>query len=104
VVQGSPRSASPDNPTTALLVAEVSDTTLAYDRHTKGSLYAAAAIADYWIINLVDRQLEVYRNPVSDSSQRYGCRYDNVTILLATDHISPLAAPHARILVADLLP
>src|SRR5262249_25072776 len=65
VVQGSPRNASPDNPTTALLLVEVSETTLAYDRSTKASLYARAGIADYWIVNLVDRQVGVLRNPRS---------------------------------------
>jgi len=104
VVQGSPRTASPANPTTALLIAEVSDTTLAYDRQTKGSLYARAGIADYWIVNLVDRQLEVYRIPVSDSSQRYGFRYADQVILQAGAFVAPLAAPHARVAVADLLP
>jgi Uma2 family endonuclease len=104
VVQGSPRHAGPNNPRTALLVAEVSDTTLSYDRQSKGSLYAAAGIAVYWIINLVDRQLEVYRNPVPDSNQRYGFRYADQTILNLSDYVTPLAAPQVRIAVADLLP
>jgi Uma2 family endonuclease len=44
-----------DHPTTALLVVEVSDTSLAFDRGDKASLYAAAGIADYWIVNLNER-------------------------------------------------
>src|SRR5262245_7857792 len=51
-------------PTSALIVIEVSDTTLAEDRGRKASLYASGGILDYWIINLVDLQLEVHRNPV----------------------------------------
>src|SRR5437763_345690 len=47
-----------DHPTSALLLVEVSETTLAFDRGRKGSLYAAAGVQDYWIVNLVERQLE----------------------------------------------
>jgi Uma2 family endonuclease len=93
-----------NNPTTARLIVEVSETTLAFDRRRKASLYARVGIADYWIVNLVDRQLEVYRTPVPDSSQRYGYGYADKTILTANDFVSPLAASHAQLAVADLLP
>src|SRR6266853_670905 len=56
VVAGKPRDYRA-HPNAALLVVEVSDTTLAYDRGRKASLYASASIADYWIVNLIDRQL-----------------------------------------------
>src|SRR5262245_58138481 len=54
VVPGSPRgvAATTPNPTSALLVVEVAESTLAYDRGAKASLYAAAGITDYWIVNL----------------------------------------------------
>lgn len=106
VVSGSPQrvTASTPNPTTALLLVEVSDSTLAYDRNHKGSLYAAGGIADYWIVNLVQRQLEIYRDPVADGTQLFGSRYNSRTILDPPDKVSPLAAPQASITVADLLP
>ncbi len=106
VVPGSPRgvTATSTTPTSALLVVEVAETTLAYDRNHKGSLYAAGGIADYWIVNLVQRQLEVYRDPVADSTQLFGYRYNSRTILDPPDEVSPLAAPQASITVADLLP
>jgi Uma2 family endonuclease len=105
VVQGTPRTIDPSkNPTTALLIVEVSETTLRYDRGWKASLYARVSIADYWILNLVHRQVEVYRNPVPDSNQPYGFGYADVTVLGPNDYVSPLAAPQARIAVADLLP
>ena len=105
VVKGDPRThKTPDNPTTALLLVEVSETTLRHDRRVKGSLYARAGIADYWIINLVDWELEVYRNPVPDSRQHFDFGYADVIALPATDHVAPLAAPQSRIAVADLLP
>jgi Uma2 family endonuclease len=105
VVKGKPRDhKTPDSPTTALLLVEVSETTLRFDRTIKSSLYARSGIADYWIVNLVDQQLEVHRNPVPDSSQRFGFGYADVSVLTATDYVTPLAAPQARIAVADLLP
>ena len=93
-----------DHPTTALLVVEVSEATLAYDQGDKASLYAAGRIIDYWVVNLVDRQIEVYRNPTADSSQRHGHRYADVTILTRADSVRPLAFPAVSIPVADLLP
>src|SRR5262249_42023536 len=45
------------------LVIEVADSTLAGDRADKGRIYARAGIECYWIINLVDRQIEVYTSP-----------------------------------------
>jgi len=93
-----------EHPTTAFLVVEVSDTTLSYDRNRKASLYARSNLADYWIVNLVDRQLEVHRNPVADASQPHGFRYATVTVLGPSDAVAPLAAPAAQVAVADLLP
>jgi Uma2 family endonuclease len=45
------------------LVIEVADSTLAADRIDKGRIYARAGIVCYWIVNLVDRQIEVYTSP-----------------------------------------
>ena len=69
-----------------------------------GSLYARAGIEDYWIVNLVDRVLEVYRDPVPDASAPYGWRYRSVQILTPPAAIAPLAMPSTPILVAKLLP
>lgn len=93
-----------DHPTTALLIVEVSETTLAYDRGRKASLYARAKIADYWIVNLVHSRLGVRRNPVPDQGERYDWRYQDVLLLGPGDRIAPLAAPKKRVAVADLLP
>ena len=94
----------PAAPSTALLVVEVSDRTLTYDRYRKGSLYAKAGIADYWIVNLNLGRLEVYRNPTPNPTCRYGFGYSAVDVLGPNDTASPLAAPHARVEVVDLLP
>jgi Uma2 family endonuclease len=92
------------HPTTALLIVEVSDTTLSHDRNRKGSLYAAARIQDYWIVNLVDRQLEVYRAPAPDAAQPFGFSYSQRTNLVPGDSVSPLVLPQTQIAVAELFP
>jgi Uma2 family endonuclease len=103
VVPG-PKSSYQAHPTTALLLVEVSDNTLAIDQGRKASLYARAGLADYWIVNLVQRQVEVYRQPVPDPMAVYGYRYADVTIAKPGDEVSPLAAPQVRIAVSALLP
>ena len=102
VVAGTIRDYSNSHPKTAALVVEVSDTTLAFDRAKKASLYAENKIADYWILNLKDRCLEIYRRPKKD--KKLGCVYTEIKILTEEDSVSPLAAPDAKIKVSDLLP
>jgi Uma2 family endonuclease len=104
VLAGNPREAGLTHPTTAALVVEISDATLRKDRTLKAHVYAQAKIADYWIVNLVDRQLEVHRNPGADPSRRGRFRYADVTIVAESGRIAPLAAPESPVAVADLLP
>jgi Uma2 family endonuclease len=89
---------------TAELIIEVSDTTLWRDRVRKGSMYAATKVNDYWIVNLVDTQLEVYRNPHPDPSQVFCSGYEPAIILKPGQTVAPLAVPTASIPVADLFP
>ncbi|MEL6836587.1 MAG: Uma2 family endonuclease [Bacteroidota bacterium] len=56
-------------PEDTLLVIEVADSSLQFDREVKGELYATAGIPEYWIVNLTDRQLEVYTEPRVGSYQ-----------------------------------
>jgi Uma2 family endonuclease len=92
-----------DHPTSALLIVEVSDTTLTYDRTRKARLYAQAGIPDYWVLDLVHRQIEVCRSPQQDPAAGTWSYADTRTLTPA-DTITPLAAPGALIPVADLLP
>ncbi len=87
----------------ALLVIEVSDSTLLYDRTVKAGLYAAGGIAEYVIVNVAERQLEVHRSPVADATRRFGHRYDAITLLKPGDTFTPLAAPDAAIPVGDFM-
>jgi Uma2 family endonuclease len=50
-------------PADIILIIEVSDSTLKFDREVKAPLYATAGINEYWIVNLIDSRLEVYRQP-----------------------------------------
>ncbi len=92
------------HPTTAVLVVEVADSTLDYDLTTKASLYAAAGIADYWVVDLVNRRVVFHRSPQADPSARFKWRYADVETLVHADSLSPLAMPSASIAVSDLLP
>jgi Uma2 family endonuclease len=104
VVGGGPRDYVASHPTRPVLVVEVALTSLALDRGEKASLYARAGLADYWIVNLVDNVLEVYRDPESDRDAPSGWRYRSVRTLRTGDRVTPLAAPDAEIPVSDLLP
>ena len=104
VTRGARRSYSRQHPSRPALVVEVAESSLALDREHKASLYARARLEDYWIVNLVDRVLEVYRRPVPDPSSPFGWRYASKEVLSVESFVELLAAPGARILVSDLLP
>lgn len=50
-------------PEDVILLVEVSDSTLKFDRRDKPQIYAEAGIAEYWVVNLVDSVVEVYADP-----------------------------------------
>jgi len=104
VVRGGRREHRLAHPSRPVLIVEVADTSLEFDRAEKANLYARAWIADYWILNLREHILEIYREPAPAPQARYGHRYGATITLGARDHVSPLAAPSTEILVADLLP
>ena len=101
---GQPRDYLDAHPSRPALIVEVAETSLAIDRLRKGSLYARAEIAEYWVVNLVDEVLEVYREPVRAPSGHDHWKYDSVRLLRRYAVVTPLAAPRARIRVAALLP
>jgi len=104
VVEGDIRDYKDEHPQTADLLVEIADSSVKYDRQRKGSLYARAWVEDYWIVNLKKRQLEVYRNPITDATAPFGFKYRDKLIFKQGDSVSPLAKPDASIAVADLLP
>jgi Uma2 family endonuclease len=104
VVAGAPRDYCDKHPSAAALVVEISDTTLAADTTAKAERYATAGAADYWVLDLTNRKLLVFRDPVALPAGLGATAYRKQLALDPTDRVSPLAAPHASILVADLLP
>ncbi len=104
VVPGTRADYRESHPSRPALVLEVADSSLDFDRQHKGSLYARAGVPEYWIVNLIDRVLEVYRDPGLDQSAPYGWRYRSVETLAPPSVVVPLALPSAQIAVADLLP
>jgi len=79
----------------AILVVEVADTSLRSDREFKAPLYARHGVIEYWIVNLVDRQVEIFRAP---SDGQYAIR----STASGDDTIAASALPAARIPVASI--
>ncbi|MCL4804339.1 MAG: Uma2 family endonuclease [Anaerolineae bacterium] len=84
------------DPEAVLLLIEVSDTTLLYDRRVKRKLYGAAGIIEYWIVDLPNRRIEVYTKPRQDG-------YRIVTQYAPGETISPLAFPDVALNVDEVL-
>jgi Uma2 family endonuclease len=104
IVPGDPDDYSRAHPSEAVLIVDGAEASLATDRERKGSLYARAGLADYWVLNLVDRVLEVYREPAPDSAAPFGWRYARSEVFTASARVTPLAAPGSSIPVSHLLP
>jgi Uma2 family endonuclease len=98
VVRGHRRDYVQDHPAMAVLLVEASDSTLDYDRRRKGPAYARAGVPEYWIVNLVGRVVEAYRDPTGDGG------YQSVQTFGPGEAIMPLGAQAATIFVDVLLP
>lgn len=99
VVRGRPSDYLDEHPTPGQvpLVVEVGDSSLLKDRRLKVPRYAAAGVAEVWLVDLEGRRLEVYREPAGES-------YGVVTILAEGKAVSPLFRPEASVVVSELLP
>lgn len=84
-------------PNEVLLLIEISYSSLTKDRGLKARLYAEAGIADYWIVNLVDRCVEVRREPKDGD-------YRSVESYRAGQEVRPLAFPEVALAVARVFP
>src|SRR5207245_10456850 len=104
VVRGELRDYLDAHPADPVLVVEVSLTSLEFDRVHKSSLYARAGRPEYWIVNLVDRVVEVRRAPAPAASAPYGWDYTTVELVSPGEDAPPLAAPGTQTTVLDLLP
>jgi Uma2 family endonuclease len=99
IVQGSILDYANHHPQPAdiYLVIEVADSTLNYDCQVKDKLYAQAGIADYWVVDVKNRQVHIFRQPTSIG-------YDSHLILAASQTISPLAFTAVTISINSILP
>lgn len=79
------------------LLVEVADSTLKQDCEIKDKLYAQADIADYWVVDLKNRQFHIFRNPTPTG-------YTSHLILSEPSEISPLAFPHITLSLTAILP
>lgn len=104
VVEGSEDDYIERHPTTAVLIVEISDSSLEYDQIVKASLYAKAKVPDYWIVDLKDRRLEVRRRPMRDKTQPFGFGYAELVLYTEKDSVAPLTKPKTKIAVKNLLP
>jgi Uma2 family endonuclease len=91
------RDYSKQRPTTAdlLLIAEVSESSLRYDRREKAQLYAEAGVQDYWIVNTIAQVVEVHRRPAATG-------YQEVLTFAIGEQVSPFAFPQLKLPVAEL--
>jgi len=86
-----------DHPTSALLVIEVSDTSLEYDQTVKAALYAKARVPEYWLVNLATLSIEVRRLPMRG-------QYTRVRTAQIGDTLRPVALQRLTVPVADVFP
>jgi Uma2 family endonuclease len=84
-------------PSEVYLIIEVADSSLKLDCETKGKAYSKAGITDYWVLDVIGRQLHVFREPTEDG-------YHSEVILVEDEIISPLQFPDLQIAVFEMLP
>jgi Uma2 family endonuclease len=85
------------NRTKSLLLIEVAESSLEYDRGEKAVLYAEAGVPEYWVLNLVDRELEVFRDPGEG-------HYRSHFRARGADRVSPQPWPDVEIEVSAVFP
>ncbi|AGY59206.1 Uma2 family endonuclease [Gloeobacter kilaueensis] len=99
VVKSDPGEYADRHPTAAdiFLLVEVADTTLARDRTQKAAIYARAGVADYWILNVNQKQVYLLRQPAGDT-------YTQISTWVSGAALSPLLFPDVSIDVSALFP
>lgn len=104
ILRGDPRLFADEHPSTADRVIEVAESSLAYDRTTKASLYAKAGVTEYWIVDLVNGQLEVRRDPKLMTQPKRKHLHTYSRLYAPDESVSPLIAPSLELSVRELLP
>jgi Uma2 family endonuclease len=89
-------------PNSAVLIIELSDSSLELDQEMAVE-YAASGVQEYWIANLRDRIIEVYRDAVADTASMTGYRYATHRIVTESESISALCRTDAVLRISDLV-
>ncbi|MBE9036390.1 Uma2 family endonuclease [aff. Roholtiella sp. LEGE 12411] len=99
VVKIDPLDYADHHPTTSelFLIIEVADSSFKYDRETKGKVYAQSKIRDYWVLDVINRKLHVFREPTQEG-------YDSEVIFTEDTIVSSLQFPGIAIAIAQILP
>lgn len=84
-------------PSDILLLMEVADRSLAYDRGEKRQLYAEAGVPEYWVVDIPNRQIHIFRNPQADEYETH----DTIRCEPGVS-IAPLLVPEAVLSAPDL--
>ncbi|MBD2252205.1 Uma2 family endonuclease [Nostoc parmelioides] len=84
-------------PSEVYLIIEVADSSLQLDCVTKSQAYSQAGITDYWVLDVINRQLHVFRQPTPQG-------YESKVVLAEDATITPLEFPDLQIAVLDMLP
>lgn len=84
-------------PSEVYLIIEVADSSLKLDCETKAQAYSLAGIKDYWVLDVVKRELHIFRNPTQNG-------YESQVIIMETATVSPLEFPDLQIRLSDMLP
>ncbi|BCL36420.1 Uma2 family endonuclease [Nostoc sp. MS1] len=84
-------------PSEVYLIIEVADNSLKLDCEAKAKAYSQAGIQDYWVLDVVNRQLHVFREPTSEG-------YKSEVVLAEDAVITPLEFPDLQIVVLEMLP
>ena len=97
VVTGTARDYKNAHPKTAILIVEIADASLSFDLENKRRLYARAGIPEYWIINLIDQRVEVFKQPKASN-------YLDYLTFSVGESLAPIGHQQANIDVSDILP
>ncbi|HLO83660.1 MAG TPA: Uma2 family endonuclease [Nostocaceae cyanobacterium] len=84
-------------PSEVYLIIEVADSSFKFDTEVKAKAYSQAGIKDYWILDVINRQLWIFRNPTAEG-------YQNIVSFPENEIVSPLEFPDLQILISDILP
>lgn len=104
VVRGAISDFDKAHPSSALLIVEVSRSSLQYDKETKQHLYASMAVPEYWVLDLNNRQLIVHREPRPEAAAPFEHAYASINTFGDDGVVSPLEKPAEMLAVADMLP